>query len=270
MAVQNNPLDFLLTAIQSHEVEFDQETKLNLAVKPDNENIGQVIMIETTYAPGKRINIPGVIQQEGDVVTFVMHRTPLLNAAKFFRDYGNEHLDWKNLVVTRNPASTIAKIHNYQDEGDELQIASFDELGEDAKVVVPLMALLHENFNVITNVFTKDDLIAVDNPPHHHLVTIISYYYSIITCIHPSIRDSLLASERAGKYFKSVVFETQPKEVPELNKRFLTTEALLFMGYASKPWLQEFTQAWLERRTSALHKGNKAVALPRSRTKTPK
>lgn len=270
MADQNNLLDLLLTVIQPHEGAFDHETKLDLVVKQDEEDIGQTIMIETTYAPEKSLHIPGVIKHEGEDTKFFIHRTPLLNASKFFRDYGDQHLEWRNHVVTRNPTSTIAKIYNYQDERGAIHVASFDELGEDAKVVVPLMALLHENFNVITNIFTKDDLIAVDNPPHHHLITVISYYYSIITCIHPTIRDSLLASERAGKFFKSVVYETQPKEVPELNKRFLTTEALLFMGYVSKPWVQVFTQTWLDRRTSALHKGNKAVALPRSRTRTAK
>lgn len=142
------------------------------------------------------------------------------------------------------------------------------ELTEDAIFVTPIFMVLYVNFNYVTQLYSTDDIIPLDAPTVIQKASVITYYYSVLSCIFPDIPRLLTTNDVTREYFRPVAKIIEKKERQDLNRRLLTSEALFFLGYMTKPYLQEHVMTWLDKRLSALHKNLATSAKPRSRSRT--
>lgn len=249
---------------------LDLETIVEVLVVDDDAPIDDTQMIDIFYTRKDFLSVAGLFEEpETPELTpkLTLRKSVALQAKEYLIEYSAKTDGWYQDNLARYPNRIVSQLINYTERvkpSEEI----LDELSEDSLFVTPIFMVLYVNFNYMTQMFSSDAIIPMDTLTVLQKASVITYYYSILSCIFPDLPRILTTNDTTREYFRPIAKIIEKRERQDLNRRLLTSEALFFLGYMTKPYLQEHVMTWLDKRLSALHKNLAASSKPRSRSRT--
>lgn len=175
------------------------------------------------------------------------------------RSYSNRSDNWENRTIRGDHKGPLTWIWNYEENAfDPAQFAE-EYAGSDSSPIIPVFSHLPSNFVFFNKYFSQNDYFTGPDVDLIRTRNVIAYYFATLFCFFPEMPMILVSDDRSCSCFQLIATELPYDDLEEVNRRIMATEILLFFGYMAKPAITEHVMTWLNRRASAIHRGNKGL-----------